>query len=47
MTYRSIKHSKGKKGMSVAVIKIFYLILYVDGRLEFRDSKVLGKAGQS
>ena len=33
--------------MSVAVIKIFYLILYVDGRIEFRDSKVLGKTGQS
>ena len=33
--------------MSLAVIKIFDLILYVDGRLEFKDLKALGKTGQS
>ena len=47
LTYRSIEHSKGKKSMGLAVIKIFDLILYVDGRLEFKDLKALGKTGQS
>ena len=40
-----MKHSKGKKGMSLAVMKIFDLTLYVDGSLESKDLKALGKTG--